>query len=291
MTYLITALLALPLIGAYALFALGIVVIYRASRVLNLAHGAMVIVPAYVTYSLAQANLPVPIAVAGGVLSGGVLGLIVERVFVRTLRDQSVTTQTVGTVAAFGLILALISRIYGTTPLLMPAIFPRGFVQLGHSGIKFGAIGLFATMLVLAALMFALFRFTALGLAMRGAAENARAAMLMGINPQRTTEIAWALGGTLAGVAGILLASITSLEPFNLSLQALPAFVAVLIGGLESLGGALIGAALVGAVVGILPGLPLLGNVQGASQVLLVGIAFVVMARRGQRLSTGDLRA
>jgi branched-chain amino acid transport system permease protein len=291
MNYVIIALLSLPLIGAYALFGLGIVVIYQASRVLNLAHGAMVIVPAYVTYSLAQTQMPLPAAVFGGVLSGALLGLLVERLFVRTLRHQSVTTQTVGTVAAFGLILALISKIYGTTPLLMPAIFPPGLLHLGYSGIKYGAIGLFVTMLVLAALMFALFRFTSLGLAMRGAAENARAAMLMGINPLRTTQIAWALGGTLAGIAGILLASIISLEPFNLSLQALPAFVAVLIGGLESLGGALIGATVVGAVVGILPGLPALGEVQGMPQLVLVGVAFVVMARRGQRLTMGDMRA
>lgn len=291
MEIVILLLLALPLVAAYALFALGITVIFQASRVLNLAHGGMTVVPAYVTYSLATNHFPTLVAVIIGVLSGAVLGIVIERVFVRALRKQSVTTQTVGTVAAYGLILAFTSKIYGTTPLHMPAIFPVGFLSFGNASIKYGSLGLFGMMLVLAAALFALFRFTPIGLAMRGAAENPRAALLMGINPERTTQIAWALGGGLAGVAGILLGSVTALEPFTLSLQALPAFVAVLLGGIESLPGALVGSVVVGCVIGVLPGLPLVGHVQGMSQLVLTAAALMVMSTRGKRLSLGDLRA
>lgn len=291
MNVFVYLLLALPLMGAYALFSLGITVIFQASRVLNLAHGGMTIVPAYVTYSLARARLPLIPAVIAGVLAGAVLGVVIERLFVRTLRKQSVTTQTVGTVAAYGLILAFTSKIYGTAPLPMPPVFPRGFVSIGDSSIKYGSIGLFGVTIVLAAALFALFRFSAIGLAMRGAAENPRAALLMGINPERTTQLAWALGGALAGVAGILLASVTDLEAYTLSLQALPAFVAVLIGGIESLPGALAGAVVVGGVIGILPAIPGLGNVVGMPQLVLTCVALVVMAMRGQRLTLGDARA
>ncbi|MBV8196460.1 MAG: hypothetical protein JOY80_13145, partial [Candidatus Dormibacteraeota bacterium] len=154
-----TALLALPAIGGFALFALGIVVIYRASRVLNLAHGGMAIVPAYVVYALSQREIALPISILAGVLSGALLGLVVERFIIRPLKGQSLTTQTVGTVAAFGLILAITEKIFGTTPLPMPQIFPVGFIRIGLSGIGFGAVGVFVVMLVLAALMFALFRF------------------------------------------------------------------------------------------------------------------------------------
>jgi branched-chain amino acid transport system permease protein len=287
---IVLLLLALPLVAAYALFALGITVIFQASRVLNLAHGGMTIVPAYLTYSMAKAHIAVPLALLLGVAGGALLGVAIERVFVRPLRKQSVTTQTVGTVAAFGLILAFTSKIYGTTPLPMPPIFPTGFVSVGNSSIKYGSLGLFVVMLILAAALFALFRFTAIGLAMRGAAENPRAALLMGINPERTTQLAWAIGGSLAAVSGILLASVTDLEPFTLSLQALPAFVAVLLGGIESLPGAFLGAAVVGGVIGVLPGLPVVGHVQGMSQLVLTAAALGVMAMRGQRLSVGDLR-
>lgn len=288
--FLILLLLSLPLIGAYAMFALGITVIFQASRVLNLAHGGMAIVPAYATYSLAKAHIPVLVAVVIGVAVGALLGILIERVFVRTLRRQSVTTQTVGTVAAYGLILAFTSKIYGTTPLPMPSVFPRGAVTVANSSIKYGSLGLFAVMLVLAALLFGIFRFTAIGLAMRGAAENARAALLMGINPLRTTQMAWAIGGALAAIAGILLASVTDLQSYTLSLQALPAFVAVLIGGIESLPGALIGAAVVGAVIGVVPGLPGIGTVVGMPQLALTLGALMIMAARGQRLTVGDVR-
>jgi branched-chain amino acid transport system permease protein len=292
MNVLIYLILALPLMGAYALFSLGITVIFQASRVLNLAHGGMTIVPAYVAYSLAtKANLPMLVAVIVGVLSGALLGILIERVFVRTLRKQSVTTQTVGTVAAYGLILAFTSKIYGTAPLPMPAVFPKGFVHVGDSSIKYGSLGLFAVTIILAGALFALFRFTSIGLAMRGAAENPRAALLMGINPERTTQIAWAMGGALAGVAGILLASVTDLEAYTLSLQALPAFVAVLIGGIESLPGALVGAVVVGGVIGILPAIPGLGNIVGVPTLVLTCVALLVMAMRGQRLTLGDARA
>jgi branched-chain amino acid transport system permease protein len=288
---LVYLLLSLPLIGAYALFALGITVIFQASRVLNLAHGGMTIVPAYVTYSLAQGHAPLWAALPLGVASGALVGVLIERVFVRTLRKQSVTTQTVGTVAAYGIIIAFMSKIYGTTPLHMPSVFPLGFVSVGNSSIKYGSLGLFGVTLVLAGALFALFKFTSIGLAMRGAAENPRAALLMGINPERTTRLAWAIGGALAGVAGILLASVTDLEAYTLSLQALPAFVAILIGGIESLPGAVLGATIVGVVIGVVPALPGLGGVVGLPELALTGVAFVVMAARGQRLTMGDARA
>src|SRR5260370_41425071 len=92
--------LSLPTVGAIAMFSLGIAVMYRASRVLNLAHGAMAMVPAFIADSLARTGLPVLVWVPLGILSGALLGVIVQRIFVHTLRSQSTTAQTVGTVAA-----------------------------------------------------------------------------------------------------------------------------------------------------------------------------------------------
>src|SRR5207302_6461770 len=104
-------LLATPLIGAYVIFALGIVVIFRASRVLNLAHGAMAMVTAYVYYqATSKWHLPVLVGLIVGVGGGAALGYIVERAFVRPLRKISPTAQTVGTVAAYGLLVAVVSK-------------------------------------------------------------------------------------------------------------------------------------------------------------------------------------
>src|SRR5688572_32936466 len=99
--------LSIPLIGAFAMFAMGISVIYRTSRVLNLAHGAMAMFPAYVFYALMEKGVMLGISLPLTVLSGVALGVGVERIFVRRLRPQGPTAQTFGTVEATGLLIAL----------------------------------------------------------------------------------------------------------------------------------------------------------------------------------------
>src|SRR5437773_8359054 len=132
---LVYAFLSIPLIGAFSLFAVGISGIYRASRVLNLAHGAMAMVPAYVFYSLTRAGLPMPVGLVLSILTGAALGLVVERIFVRRLRAQGPTAQTVGTVAVTGLLIALAAKIWGTTPVLAPHVFPDGEIRIAGAAV------------------------------------------------------------------------------------------------------------------------------------------------------------
>jgi branched-chain amino acid transport system permease protein len=287
---LLFLLLSLPLMGAYGIFSLGLVVIYRASRVLNLAHGAMAMIPAYVVHSLVDWGIPMAISFPLGVASGGGLGWAIERVFVRPLRPVSTTAQTVGTVAALGLLVALAGKVWGTGGRAADRVFPDGRVAIGDSSIRWGELGLFAVMLVVACALYLLLQRTGVGLAMRGAADNARAASLMGVNPQLATSGAWMLGGATAAMAGILLAAVTILHPVVLSLQAVPALVAALMGGLGSLVGALVGAAIVGATLGLVPALPSLQSIEGSAQLLLAFLALAVMAARGERYVATDVR-
>lgn len=278
----VSVLLSLSRIGAYALLAVGIVSIYRASKVLNLAHGTMALVPAYVTLSAAGWGLPTPLALVLGVASGAGTGWVVERVFVRPLKGESATSQTVGTVAGFGLVLALTVRLWGAVPQQAVQIFPRGGFSVADSPtIKWGDVGLFVVMLLVTAVLFVVFKYTDLGLLMRGTAENQRAASLMGVNPQRITNLAWMLGGALAGLAGVLLAAVTTLDPYVMSLSALPAFVAALIGGLESFPGAVVGGVAVGLAFGFADLVPGIGDMQGNAQLLLGVLAIGAMAYRG----------
>ncbi|MCA1838929.1 MAG: branched-chain amino acid ABC transporter permease [Actinomycetota bacterium] len=344
---LIRIVLTIALVGAYTMFALGIVFIYRGSKVLNLAHGAMAMFPAYIAYSVATGSTPLLLRVtlgvsaglAGGIASyprlrkrfnfatsialsliaaaagalitftlfkhklppllalltallvGGAIGFVVERLVVRRLRASSPTAQTVGTVAVLGLLIALAARIWGTTPIRGPNIFPAKVFPVGNSNLQLGDIGLFVVALIVAAGFMALFKFTDLGLALRAAADNRRAAALMGIDPDRTTSLAWVFAGALAALGGVLLGASTNLHPFTLSLQVLPAFVAALIGGLESVQGALYGSLIVGLTVGIVPTLPGFGKQVGAAQVGLAILAFAVMIFRGQRFSASDVRS
>lgn len=296
MSFVVYFLLSLALVGAFALFAAGIVLIYQASRLLNLAHGAMGTLPAYVAYSLVDHGVPVLLVVPLAAVAGAGLGLAVERLFVRTLRRQGPTAQTVGTVAALGIVTAVVGKVWGTAALRAPTIFPPGGVRISGSLLSWGQLGMFLTAVIVTAALFVLFRSTRLGLAMRAAAENRTAAALMGIDPDRTTTIAWAMAGSLAGLTGVLLAAVTNLHPYTLSLQMLPAFIAALIGGMTSLTGGLIGAFVVGAALGMVPafgGTPVIGEFAsqiGAPEVVLGLVAFVVMARRGETLVAGDPR-
>lgn len=288
--FFVYALLSLPLVGAYAMLGAGIVVIFRASRVLNLAHGAMAMVPAYVVYALDQAGLPVPLALIIGVLSGALLGAFVERVFVRPLAAQGPTAQTVGTVAVYGLAVAASAQIFGSGSRVAVHVFPDGGVRVSGSLLRWGQLGLFATALVSVLACFALLRFTRVGLSMRGAAENPTAAGLMGIDPDRMARLAWMLGGGLAGLAGIELAAVTTLNPYSLSLQMLPAFVAALIGGLGSLPGALVGAVVVGLAQGLVPAFTLVPGLRhvasqvGLPEFVVTLLALGVLSLRGQRI-------
>ncbi len=294
---LIYLLLSLPLVGAYAILGVGIVVIFRASRVLNLAHGAMAMLPAYLLYDMHQRGLPMLLGVPIAIASGGALGMLTERIFVRPLRRQGPTAQTVGTIAMFGLVVALVAKHYGTTPLIGPRIFPAGGLKLQGSTLFYGDLGLFATALVAAAGLLALFRFTDLGLSLRGAADNRVAAALVGIDPDRSARVAWLIGGSLAGLAGVLLGGVNNLSPYNLSLQMLPAFVAALIGGLASLPGVLVGAACVGFLQGLVPAVGLITPLRsfagqlGLPQLALTIIALTVMYLRGGKYSGSDIRA
>ena len=295
--FLVYLLLSLPLIGAYAMLAIGIVVVFRASKVLNLAHGAMAMLPAFVVYEASRQGVPMAAAVPLGIASGALLGVLVERFFVRPLARQGPTAQTVGTIAVYGIVVAGVAQVWGSGSKIAPRVFPAGGFEAAGIAFRWGQLGVFFVALVSAAAFFALFRYSSLGLKMRGAAENPRAAALMGINPDRMARTAWMLGGGLAALAGILLAGVTNVQPYSLSLQMLPAFVAALIGGLASLPGALVGAVIVGAAQGVVPafnavpGLRSLAVQVGMPQLILTVIAFLVMYFRGGRFSNGDTRA
>jgi branched-chain amino acid transport system permease protein len=288
---LIAIVLSLPLAGAYGIFAVGIVLMYRASRVLNLAHGAMAMLPAYLVFAMSRAGVPVVLALPLGLLFGAALGVVVELVFVRRLRGDSLTAQTVGTVAALGILVAIAARVWGTFSRTAPHFFPEGRISIGLSSIRYGEIGLFVVMLAVTGVLYVVIQRTDLGLMMRGTAEDRRAAALMGVDADRITSLTWALGGMLAALGGLLLAGVTSLHPYTLSLQVLPAFIAALVGGLGSLPGAVVGAGVVAVVQALVPVFHQLDHTEGAPQLFLALLAIAVMARRGTRYAAGGSEA
>lgn len=231
-----------------ALAALGLVLIYKSSSVINFAQGQFLVIGAYVVWALTvDAGLHWSIAVLGALTVAVALGLAVERVILRPLVGQptiSVIMVTIGLAQVLG---ALVLIIWGPTPRAFPEFIPSG--SIGVLGAQVGASRLWALALVTVALIaFAIF-FTRSrhGIAMRAVADDQQAALAMGISVRRVFAIAWALAGVSAVVGGMLLANLVGVSS-EIGGFGLLVFPVVILGGLDSVLGAVVG----GAVIGLL---------------------------------------
>jgi branched-chain amino acid transport system permease protein len=244
--YVVYFLLSLALIGAFAIFAVGLVLIYQASRVLNLAHGAMATLPAYGVYTLDDHGVPVLIRLPIAAVVGAGVGIAVERVFVRILRRQGPTAQTVGTVAAFGIITAVAGKVWGTAALRAPTVFPEGGISISGSLLSWGQLGIFVVSLLFAAGVFALFKYTRLGLAMRAAAENPAESRLVAIPVGRMLMLGWGMAAVCGALAGVLVAPTLFLDPNMMGPVMIYSFAAAVLGGFDSPFGAILGGWIIG---------------------------------------------
>ncbi|MBA2383627.1 MAG: branched-chain amino acid ABC transporter permease [Actinobacteria bacterium] len=231
-----------------ALAALGFVLIYKSSAVINFAQGQFLLIGAYVVWALTvEAGLHWAVSVLGAVLVAIALGIAVERLILRPLVGQpniSVIMVTIGLAQVLG---ALVLIIWGTTPRAFPEFIPSSSVdllgaQVGAS--RLWALGLVAVALVAFALFFTRSRH---GIAMRAVADDQQAALAMGISVRRVFALAWALAGVSAVVGGMLLANLVGVSG-EISGFGLLVFPVVILGGLDSVLGAVVG----GAVIGLL---------------------------------------
>ena len=295
MFYVQLFILGLPIAGIFALLATGVVMVYRASRVLNLALGGMAMFTAYILYWLTNApggpGLPVGIGLILALAFAAGLGWSLERFLLRPLRDRPPVASVIMTVGALALLTAVAGSIWGYDRQDAPSILPTG------SNVKvLGTVLGVDRLLILAvtgALMLGviyLFKRTTLGVAMRAVSDDRRAALLMGIPAERVSGLTWVIGSVLAGCAGIMLSPIIGLQPVNLTLLAIPAYAAALFGGLTSLPMTFAGAALVGVAYSIVPSLPVISSSDfpGAREVVIFAAVILFMFFRWQTFA-GDL--
>ncbi|MDP9265328.1 MAG: branched-chain amino acid ABC transporter permease [Chloroflexota bacterium] len=234
--------------GVYSLIALGFVLIYKATDVLNLAHGELLLVGAYVSYGLiSQVGLPIPAALLGTFAFAIVLGLAIERLALRPLIGEPIISVIMVTIGLSILLRALVVLVWGSEYRAYPPVLPTETVRFGPIALNEVFIWSFVIAAALVALFGALFRYTKLGIAMRAVADDQQAALSMGINVRSVFAVSWVIAALVASVGGVLLATIqgVGLLLATLGLKALP--VAIL-GGLDSIAGAAVG----GIVVGIL---------------------------------------
>jgi len=240
------------LVGSiYALVALGWTLIYKSSSVLNLAMGELTLVGAYVCLTLYNWGIPFPVAVLGSLVMGAILGLLVERLVLRPLIGEPVLTVIMVTVGLSFLLRGLVGLIWGTdTVVFNPAVFPAESIRIGPVIITPVYLGGFVASLILLAFFVWFFQGTRWGLAMQATADDQMAALSLGVSARLVYAIAWAIAFMAAGVGGIFLGSINGLNISvgHLGLLVLPA---VVLGGLNSVPGAIAG----GLIIGVLQNL------------------------------------
>jgi branched-chain amino acid transport system permease protein len=234
--------------GVYSLIALGFVLIYKATDVLNLAHGELLLVGAYVSYALiAQIGLPLPVALLGTFAFAIVLGLAIERLALRPLIGEPVISVIMVTIGLAILLRALVVLVWGSEYRAYPQVLPKESLHMGPVTIGQEFVWSFVIAATLVALFGALFRYTKMGIAMRAVADDQQAALSMGINVRAVFAMSWVVAALVASVGGMLLASIQGAGVLlaTLGLKALPVAI---VGGLDSV----IGAAVGGIIVGVL---------------------------------------
>ncbi len=237
--------------GIYALVALGWVLIYKCSGVLNLAMGELTLIGAYVTLTFYEMGMPFFMAVLSTLLVGIILGILVERIFLDKLIGEPVLTVIMVTVGISFFFRGLVEFIWGTdTRVFDPPIFPIEPISIGFVKISPVYLWSFILAIVLLLVFVAFFKYTRWGLAMQATADDETAALSLGISARFVYAAAWSIAFMSAGVGGALLGNINGI---NISVGYLGLLVlpAVVLGGLNSIPGAIVG----GIVIGVLQNL------------------------------------
>ena len=234
----------------FALTALGLVVIYNASSVVNFAHGAMGMAATYVAYVLiTELHAPFALAFVGALMAAFVLGVVVQKALLGRLANAPLLTQIVVTLGLYMFLQGVLGMIFGYNPRPMANSVTMAPVILGGLVLRPQDVVQLALLLILSAALAALFGATKLGLGMRAITENAYAARLMGIPVGNVLGTAWGIGVLLAAVAAILAAPTTSVTPNMMDTIVVYGFVAAILGGFGSMVGALVGGLVLGVVV------------------------------------------
>ncbi len=234
--------------AVYALLALGFVVVYKASGVVNFAHPALLMVGAYVTARLSGAgDVPFYAAVLIGIGGAALISLLIQFFLVAPVAKRSVVAASILTIGVDVVLHTEINRRIGVEILPMGDPWQDSVVTVAGVTIPQTRVIAFVIGVVLIAVFFAWFKFSTWGVAMRAVAEDRETAALMGVRSSRVSALAWVLAGGLAAVAGLFMTVFPSpgLEPVTASV-ALRAFPAAIIGGLDSTGGAVVGGLIVG---------------------------------------------
>jgi branched-chain amino acid transport system permease protein len=237
--------------GIYALIAMGFVVVYKATRVINFATGELMMMGAFFAYTaMVAAHAPFAVALLVAAAGAALVGALVERVVLRPLLGQRAISVIMVTIGLSSIFKGLAQIVWSGDFRSFPPIFPRAPVVIGPVILASRQVYPFLVAVAAIVVLAVLFRFTRTGIAMRATAGDQATAFSMGIDIRRVFSLSWSLAAVTAAVAGIVVGTIGGISP-QLGAIGLRIFPVVILGGLDSIGGALVG----GIVIGVLENL------------------------------------
>ena len=258
-----------------ALAALGFVLVYKATRVINFAQGEFLLVGAYTFYTaFVLLQLPLVFATVFGVVVAIVLGVAVERFVLRPLIGENAISVIMLTIGLAAVLKAVVQMLFGTAVREQPSILPTGTVRLFGATVPVNRlIVIVIAGLVLAAFAW-FFRSSRHAIPMRAVADDQQAALTMGISVRRVFALAWALAAVSALVAGVLLADLSAVNQ-NIAAFGLIVFPVVILGGLDSVPGTIVGGLTIGLLKQYVSGYADPGLAEVIPYVVLVAILMV----------------
>ena len=247
----------------YALVGLGFVIIYKSSSILNFAQGEFLMLGAYLCVAIfSTAKVPFLVAFALTLAFSALLGVLLERVLLRPMIGEPVISVIMLTLGLASILKAVVQGIWGTDTQPYPEIFPTTPVQIGPLPVSQGYLYSVGSVLVLLGLFSVFFKYSRAGIAMRATAFSQQVALSMGISVKRIFALAWSIAAVVSAVGGVLLGGVRGGVDGAFALFGLKVIPVVILGGLDSVAGAIVG----GVVMGVLENLaggyldPLLGG-------------------------------
>jgi branched-chain amino acid transport system permease protein len=232
----------------YGLIALGFVLIYKATEMVNFAQGDIMMLGAFVAVTLVNImGLPFFWGFVGTVAAMALVGVMLERLLLRPMIGEPHFAVLMLTIGLGFILRAVAGAIWGNEPRALDAPYVGEVIRFGELVIGYENIAIVAGTAVLCGLLYAFFRFTRLGVAMQAASQNQLAAYYVGIPVKRIYSLVWALSAAIAACAGILTAPVSLIDPL-MGFVGIKAFAAAIVGGFGSLPGAILGGLLVGVV-------------------------------------------
>ena len=261
--------------GIYASLALALVMIYQATHLVNFAQGEMAMFCTYFAWTLMNAGMGYWPAFLLTIAFGFALGVAIERLVIRPVRHAPVLSTVVVFIALLVILNSVTGWIYSYTIKPFPSPFPAQSF-LGNRFMSPHELGSIGITFVVLMLLYAFFRFTPLGLAMRAAAQNPESSRLVGIRVGWMLALGWGLASAIGAIAGMMIAPIVYLDPNMMGGILLYAFAAALLGGIDSPGGAVLGGFVMGVLENLL-GAFVIGNELklAVALVLIIGVLVV----------------